>query len=128
MSYRRATFLCPSGPISDPSRKHLHVVLTESFGDAGQVLVTSIASIRSRKYDDTCILEPGDHPFLTHHSYVLYRSTRLMEVKRIKQCLKSVEFVQHDDIREEIYKRIVIGLFDSKATPQFAKTTMQDIG
>ena len=128
MSRRRSTFLCPSGPISDPYRKHLHVVLTDLFGKASQVLVTSIASIRSKKYDDTCILEPGEHPFLRHHSYVLYRATRLLEVQRIKQRLKSLEFIPQDDVSEEVYKRIVFGLFESKATPQFAKTTMRDIG
>lgn len=128
MIYRRATFLRMSGTQADPTKKHLHVVLTDSFGRASQVLVTSIASIRTKKFDNTRLLEPNEHEFIRRHSYVFYRETSLLGVQRIEACLESKEYAQKEDISEELYYRIASGVFESRQCPKFAKKVLQDLG
>ena len=65
--FRRASLLIPSGPTHDPQRRHLFIVLTDPFDDTGngvsRVLLVSLASVRD-SCDRTCILKPGDHPFI----------------------------------------------------------------
>ncbi len=73
--FKRATLLIPSGPVNDPDRKHLFVLLTDPIEapdfNGKQVLLVNIASVpKSLPYDSTCILQPGVHRFIKHESYV----------------------------------------------------------
>ena len=64
---RRATLLIPSGPRTDPNRKHLFILLTDPTVDAAGrsfVLMVSLSTVRAGvPHDPTCILYAGDHPF-----------------------------------------------------------------
>ena len=86
---RRATLLIPgTGPAHDPSRAHLFVILTDPCS-AGMNLIVPICSAEG-KFDPTCIVGNGDHPFLTKKSYVKYyrlntfASATLIEQERKK--------------------------------------------
>lgn len=69
----------PSGPTGD----HLFVILfgpsaLKNYGAVGQLISVSITSIYpGLPYDQACVLQPDDHPFIKHPSYVLYRRARI---------------------------------------------------
>ena len=85
---RRATLLIPSGPASDPTRKHLHIVLNDPYPDptgTPKVLVVSVSSIPPNNiYDPSCTIFPGEHPFVVVPSYVSYQFASL-QVRRISR-------------------------------------------
>ena len=96
---RRATLLIPTGPVHDLDRKHLFIILTDSIADPlnggkDSVLLTSLSTLDTAlPYDPTCILHPGDHPFVTRDSYVKYYSSRIQETSKINNGVATGEFV-----------------------------------
>lgn len=117
--FRRASLLIPSGPIHDPQRKHLFIVLTDPFDDTGngisRVLLVSISSLRDG-CDRACILKPGDHPFIKHESFVVYRSARIEEAGKIVSAVHNNIFQAHHPVSEQVMLRICQGLETSKHT------------
>lgn len=72
---RKASFLVPSGP---KDLLHLHVVLTNGDAD-GFHLVATVGSIKEgMNYDPACVIEPGEHSFITVRSFVIYALTEPM--------------------------------------------------
>jgi len=116
---RRATLLVPSGPIADPDRKHLHIVLNDPFdnGHGDEVLLACVCSIPSTNiYDPICTLFPGEHSFVTKHSFVAYRFTRLMDPAVLEAKVAAGEFVAKPLMDEKIFQNVIEGLADSPQT------------
>ena len=85
------TLIIPSGP----KGKHFFIILNKPKDFAGYInssVLVNVSSIRNAPYDNTCILEPGSHPFIKQRSYIAYRHARVdREESLIKksQCLIS---------------------------------------
>lgn len=114
---RRATLLIPSGPAHDPDRKHLHIVLNDPFPDntlIPKVLVVSVTSIpSSNKYDASCTLFPGEHPFVVHNSYVVYSRLDLVDPALLESKVQARQFVAKPLLDEKFFAYVVQGLLDS---------------
>lgn len=116
---RRATLLVPSGPLHDPGRKHLHVVLTDPAvdGSGALVLVVSICSIPDSKiYDPSCTLFPGEHPFISRHSYVAYNFAQLVDATQLEAKVAAGQFAAKPLMDEKVFRHITEGLMDSPQT------------
>lgn len=118
---KRATLLVPSGPQSDPDRKHLFILLTDPADDgSGQnaVLMVSLSSVKSgMPHDPTCILYPGDHPFVRRASFVFYARARLEEADKLLRGVKDGKLVAHDPMDSGMFARICKGIEESRFTP-----------
>lgn len=129
---RGATYHIPgTGPSHDPNRGHLWVVLTDTCQN-GLNLLVPIATQRA-KPDRTCLLGLGDHPFITHPSYVLYQMLKLWAAESVKtQCLKKIiRFEGQLDGR--VFARISMGVTESRhSTPKmrtyYAEQAIQQRG
>ena len=73
---------------------HLWIVLSDPQQNPDQVLVVNLTTVTRRK-DTTCILRPGDHPFVRHDSCVNYHDGRVYS----NSCLDSL--LARDKIRPE---------------------------
>lgn len=119
---RRATLLIPSGPAHDLERKHLFIILTDSVadplnGDKDSVLLTSLSTLDAAfPHDPTCILHPGDHPFVICDSYVSYRDSRIQKSAKIINGVASGVFVAKALMDSGIVDRICNGLTVSQHT------------
>ena len=124
---RRATLLIPTGPVHDLDRKHLFIILTDSIADPlnggkDSVLLTSLSTLDTAlPYDPTCILHPGDHPFVTRDSYVKYYSSRIQETSKINNGVATGEFVAKGLMDGGIVDRICDGLSTSQHTAEKIK-------
>jgi hypothetical protein len=56
---------------------HLWVVLSDPDRDADRVLVVSVTTWRDGK-DPACMVERGEHPFVTHRSCLAYVEARVL--------------------------------------------------
>jgi len=123
---RRATLLIPSGPAHDLDRKHLFIILTDPVadplnGNKDSVLLTSLSTLDATlPHDPTCILHPGDHPFVTRDSYVSYHTSRIQEAEKIINGVASGVLVAKEPMDSSIVDRICDGL-DSHQTPEKIK-------
>ena len=87
----KATILAIAGKID-----HLHIICTKQFfyKDTGaqSVLAVNVSSIREKgTYDGTCVLRAGDHPFITHDSYIRYKDAVVMKVEKLISAVNSGE-------------------------------------
>ena len=119
---KRATLLVPSGPKNDPDRKHLFVLLTDPANDGSggrPVLMVSLSSVKSGvPHDPTCILYPGDHPFVKRESFVLYARARIEMADKLLRGIKDEKLVAHDPMELGVFTRICKGVEVSRFTPQ----------
>ena len=83
--YRRGTILVPSGPVHDPDKKHLFVVLTDPCPTAGDVLMVNVSTIR-HGHDPACKLFAGDHPFIRRDSFVEYVRARIEAAGKLRMA------------------------------------------
>lgn len=119
---RRATLLIPSGPAHDHDRKHLFIILTDPVinpeNQLSSVLLTSLSTLNpSLPHDATCILHPGDHPFITRNSFISYSTSRILEEAKLINGVATGVFVARELIDVSIVERICAGLSVSQQTP-----------
>ena len=79
-----ATFLLPKP--GKTQTEHLWIVLTKPRED-GQAVCVNITAWKF-DCDETLILVPGDHPFITKKSVVHYEDARFMQLDWIEQLLQ----------------------------------------
>lgn len=117
--YQKGALLIPSGPAD---KKHLYMILTDSCADSKHLLI-SISSIKpERFFDDSCVIEPGEHAFIRHASYVLYSKPEIYSRRKILQNLERWYFSKKDDVSDELFKKIVDGFYSSEFIPKLYLT------
>jgi hypothetical protein len=121
------TFLLPKpGP---KQVEHLWIVLTPPREDGTAVCV----NVTSWKFDcdETVILEPGDHPFVTKKSIVHFEDARFLLLGRVEQLIATgtKEFVcrTHSCCTYKLMDRVREGLIKSKRTPNGIKEYCRSI-
>lgn len=103
-------------PIPNQEHQHLFVIITEINPTTGDMIIVSISTVDSDRFDRTTIIHAGDHPFIKHDSYVRYQdarfysSTQLMELYRLKKA------VMLDDMPAPIMEKIISGVTRSNRT------------
>jgi hypothetical protein len=113
---KKQTLLIPSG-----TKNHLFVILTEACPEVN-ILLVSFSTIRDERfYDDTCIVEPGEHPFIKNRSYIEYRKARIEKESHVIKCSEATYWFPHEPVSDELFKRICNGILDSPHTPKRIK-------
>lgn len=120
---RRATLLIPSGPVHDLRRKHLHIVLNDPHPDTAnrsKVLVVSVTSIpANNRYDPSCTLFPGEHPFVVVPSYVAYQFAALQDPGNLQAKVAAKQFVVKPMLDMKTFGYVLDGLRDSPYTAPY---------
>lgn len=120
MVARKGTLLIPSGPSHNPELRHLHIVCTDPDTN-GRVVLVSVTTLSNNLCDQTCVLQPYDHEWLRHPSYVLYRKARFEHAKDLDEGIRSGSLEVRSDINSAAFLRVFKGLCRSTATPRFIK-------
>lgn len=119
---RKASLLVPSGPAHDPDRKHLFIVLSDPVTDEYVVLLVSISSAKENRWNDpSCLLYPGEHPFITKKSFVDYSSARIEPADKLLRGVQSGKLIAQSPVSQEIFERICAGVMASRRTPRNIK-------
>ena len=105
------TFFIPSGNKGD----HLFFVILGpvdiDYSQKQQFISVNATTIRPDiPYDDACILNPGDHPLITHKSYIAYRYARTDTAAH----LENMKLKFHADCSPELLIRIIDGAKTSR--------------
>jgi hypothetical protein len=100
---------------------HLKIIISEPDPE-GMVLVVSITSApTTRRFDDSCILEPGSHEFIIHRSYVSYaHSVGLNNVSILNEKFKG-ELITKPDVTGDVLQCIQDGARGSRFLPRELK-------
>lgn len=100
------TFLVPSGK----SGAHLFFIILGpvdiEYSQKQQFLYVNVTTIRENlPYDDACIIRVGEHPFITHESYIAYRHARLDSMRDLEKVCGTV-WRQYANCSEQLLNRI----------------------
>jgi hypothetical protein len=101
----------------DSEYKHLRFIISEPDID-DMVLVVSMTTFRDTgKEDLSCVLEKGEHPCITHKSYIRYDKALELNTVKLLQEKYNGNLIMRDDIKPNIMKRIQEGAKNSPALP-----------
>lgn len=118
MTAKRSTLLIPSGPARDPGRRHLFIVLTNTCDQGCQLLVSLSTYYDDDTCDETCILSPGDHPFIQRATFVEYRKARIQETAGLLRGIRDQKLIPHQPVDEDMFEEVCEGLLASIFTPR----------
>lgn len=123
VAIKKATVLIPSGPTHDALRKHLHIVLTDPTSTTGEVLIVSVCTIPSSNlYDSSCTLFPGEHQFISKHSYVAFRFSRIASAALLEAKVAAGEYVAKAPLSQQRFDDVVAGFLASPdVAPKFMR-------
>jgi hypothetical protein len=117
----KQTILVPSGPDTDPDRKHLYVILTSPCCDKSGVPSVAMVSFRSvdgdLPYDTTCVLEKGDHPFVKRPTWVDFGRANIFAVAKLENGIRTGQLIRYEPVSDALFKRVAEGLCTSPMTP-----------
>ena len=104
----------------------MHVVVARRSGPPVQILMVSVSSIGTQKYDDTTVLGADDHPFLKHPSYIKYQVARVEFEAAIARAIHAGMFALREEFDEGALRRIRDGFNSSKFAKPFARNFLDD--
>ncbi len=109
------TFLLPR----DTNKvSHLWIVITESE-EMGKAVCVNVSSSSSSFCDETVVLQPGDHPFISKKSVIRYMDAKVLDLKEVDKAIKGCfhfTCVKKEKCEHELLKKIQEGLLESQHT------------
>lgn len=105
---------------TDPEENegHLFVIVLDPEEYTKNTIIIPVDSYTSDKQDSTTILNPGDHEFVKHKSFLNYNRARIRTMTFIEQMIKDGKAKTKPSMRSDILERITAGLRKSEHTPQ----------
>ncbi|MBU6430237.1 MAG: hypothetical protein KGR26_14575, partial [Cyanobacteria bacterium REEB65] len=82
------------------------------------VVIANITTLREDSPDQTCIVNPGDHPWVQRPSLVFYQGSRLLAVANMTGWFNRNVYRREPDASDGLMARIRRGALDSEATPE----------
>ncbi len=110
---------------------HLWMVLSEVTED-GRVAVANLTKHepgRRRNCDSACeVVQPGDHPILTHASCIYRASPELTDAGMLQKNIQTGAFPARDPLREDVLARIQEAVRTSDRTPREVRAAIAATG
>lgn len=105
---------------SGPQGKHLHVIIWGPIqvpwlaSHDLMILVGITTMYQNAPHDPGCVLQGGEHPFISHPSYAFYRRLRTDTAAHVDAMVQQGLFVAHSPASSQLVKQLRIGLCASK--------------
>jgi len=103
--------------------EHLWIVLTGPDVD-GRVVIVNVTS-RVHCADDACLLDVGDHPFVSHESAIAYRLAKLVPNTQLDDWERRRYLQPRPGVSAELLERIQAGALASRFTPRGIKVAIR---
>lgn len=116
----KATLLVATPKQGNQDLKHLFIILTTPVD--GVVITVNLSSCKTPFYDQSCILDKGDHSFIRHKGYIAYHRAEILKTTQ----LENMTIKQLEQVTDDVFSRIVGGLLKSKQTPNKVKKFFVD--
>lgn len=95
---------------------HLWIVINSPPEHGGRALIVNVSTFRPGA-ETTCLIEKGEHPFVTHQSYVRYRSARETNMANLVRAVDLGKLRRHAVVSAALLTRIRSGAAASRLLP-----------
>lgn len=100
---------------------HLHFIVLCVSTTQEKCLIIPCISIRERQYDHTVELKKGDHPYITHPSFVNYNDGKVLLKSDLVRLIEDGTASLHDPIEPELLLKMIDGITKSKFVKPFVR-------
>ncbi len=97
-----------------PDTFHLYIII--SIVDTKALIVN--VTTKKASSDVSCVLQVGDHDFITRESVINYGDTKIPEIDNLKLAIDKEILKPQKPITDDLLSRILKGARNSKAFPQ----------
>lgn len=105
------------------TKQHLYIVLTDPDAN-GKVVVANVTSQADGK-DQSCVLQPNDHPFVTKESVINYADAILSDEALIITATRRRLFQTDVPVAPQVLGRVQQGALNSPHTERLIKETVR---
>lgn len=98
---------------------HLRIIVTDP-DPVGEVLVVGVTTWKPDS-DESCILNPGDHPFIRHLSRIAYERAHMCSVAVIETAIRNKSARTYEAVSPDVLRRIRDGALATDALPRKLK-------
>ncbi|MEX2119929.1 MAG: hypothetical protein WD847_10080 [Pirellulales bacterium] len=84
---------------------HLWMIISDPGLDKSKVLLVNLTTWRADK-EQTCLVNPGDHPSVQHNSCIYYRGSRVHSDAHLNSMLNLGRIVLQDPLADSLLARI----------------------
>jgi len=108
---------------------HLWFILSDPGEDPEHVLIVNATSaFQGRDVDSSCILKPGDHPFIRHESYIFYDGARQTAARKLKEGFETEILRFQESASDQLLLRVRTGLMQSPHAEERHKALLRTQG
>ena len=107
-------------------RGHLFIVLSDPRIDPESVVIVNMTTDRAQ--DQSCILLPGDHPFVTHRTSIKYNKARIESIRVLEKLISAGCVTPQDPLFGDVLERVRRGAAISDNIPFGCKQILIDQG
>lgn len=97
-------------------QSHLHVVILDCELHTNTTVIVCVETLVGKK-DKTTVLNPGDHDFIKHPSYVNYGRSKPISSAELLELLNKGIAKTMEPVTAELLSRLRKGILDSGFTP-----------
>jgi hypothetical protein len=108
--------------------KHLWLIITDPRLNGGQVIIVNLTT-QKKDSETTCVISPGEHPFVKHSTVVNYQDACECPVNSIEGALgklTSTHIEAREPLSAEILKRVKLGALASPAIKRRYKAIIKE--
>jgi hypothetical protein len=92
---------------------HLWIVLSSPSVDKENVLIVNLTSFGPRQ-EDACILDRGEHPFITHKTCVNYGDSQITTLEKLHAAKDGGAIRLRESLTPAVLKKVVHGVLVSE--------------
>ena len=108
---------------------HLWIIISDTFGSPEKVVIVNLTTWRDRATelnDASCIVNIGDHRFVTGKSYISYFDAKCRETKALQEALNKGLITLDETCSDGLLVKILAGAAKSPFTPIKVLQALQD--
>ena len=114
---KRDTLHIPSGPTGN----HLFAIITDPSQEGTHLLVCFSSLKPGVHHDPACLVNVGEHPFVTVPSAVEYRFARVEPSAHLVKCVAGWTFKRGEPVSDALLQKIRDGVLKSRFATRFIK-------
>jgi hypothetical protein len=115
---------------SDPRiDEHLRIVISDPGVDPEHVVLVGLTSYDRFQHeiykDNSCLLNPGDHPWITHQTCVSYRDGTLVSEAVLNAAIAGGKLIPQEPISDDVLTRILEGAERTDELPNKCRVILE---